>query len=684
MAEAQNVNIPDTDFKAYLVGETSINTNSDSEIQVSEASAFNGTITAYSKGIRDLTGIEAFTSLTVLNCNANKLNSLDVTKNIALTELYCGRNSLDSIDLSKNTALKRLQIDANDLKKLDISKNTALEWLYCYRNNLTTLDLSKNTVLDYVYCSENDLTSINLSQSINLETLNCSNNELQSIDVSKCTAMKSLTVFANQLTSLDLSKNLSLVSLGCAYNKLKALDITKNTALTGLGCFHNELSSIDLSKNTLLAGLSCYQNELTQLDLTQNIKLIQLLCNDNQLTRLNVANGNNSSFLNNKFNTTNNPNLTCIQVDDSMYSNTNWVNKDTQSYFSESCECIVNIPDANFKAYLTGPGGVDANNDGEIQCSEASSFTGSILCSGKNISSLTGIEAFTEISALNCATNSITNLVLGEKPKLQELYAKSNQISNISISQNSKLHTANLHFNMLTDVDGFLANCSGIKSLTINNNELKTLNLSTNKLLEYLICTNNNITSLDFKNHNSLITVKVSGNDFISLDLSGNPNVTQVEANYCANLNYLNIANGNNKNFKTVTLPMQGTFTLFSATNNPKLTCVQVDDTTYSNSNWGQGHIDAQAKYSINCGGSSSIYEIAAKVNIYPNPTNSSLNIETDKRIKSLKVYSLQGKLLLEQVGNTTTIDVAELPVGIYTLQVEYNNSIGYAKFIKN
>ena len=33
----QNVNIPDANFKAYLVGESDINTNGDSEIQVSEA-----------------------------------------------------------------------------------------------------------------------------------------------------------------------------------------------------------------------------------------------------------------------------------------------------------------------------------------------------------------------------------------------------------------------------------------------------------------------------------------------------------------------------------------------------------------------------------------------------------------------------------------------------------------------
>ena len=60
----QNVNIPDANFKAYLVGNTAINTNGDAEIQLSEATAFNG-VFVYNMNIADLTGIEAFTALTI-------------------------------------------------------------------------------------------------------------------------------------------------------------------------------------------------------------------------------------------------------------------------------------------------------------------------------------------------------------------------------------------------------------------------------------------------------------------------------------------------------------------------------------------------------------------------------------------------------------------------------------------
>jgi hypothetical protein len=63
------VNILDANFKKYLVGNKAINTNGDKEIQVSEASVFNRTIDCSFINISNLTGIEAFTALTYLDCN---------------------------------------------------------------------------------------------------------------------------------------------------------------------------------------------------------------------------------------------------------------------------------------------------------------------------------------------------------------------------------------------------------------------------------------------------------------------------------------------------------------------------------------------------------------------------------------------------------------------------------------
>ena len=135
-----------------MVGNTLINTNGDAEIQVSEATAFGGTIECSSQNISDLTGIEAFTALTELSCQGNQLTSLDVTQNTALTWLGCDNNNqLTSLDVSNNTALTILSCSGNQLTSLDVSQNTALTFLNCFGNQLTCLNVKNGNNANYTY-----------------------------------------------------------------------------------------------------------------------------------------------------------------------------------------------------------------------------------------------------------------------------------------------------------------------------------------------------------------------------------------------------------------------------------------------------------------------------------------------------------------------------------------------------
>ena len=81
--------------------------------------------------------------------------------------------------------------------------------------------------------------------------------------------------------------------------------------------------------------LYCYDNQLTSLDVSNNIALTHLECVDNQLTCLNVKNGNNTNFTN--FYAGDNPNLTCIEVDDPAWSIQNWTYIDNGVTFSTNC-----------------------------------------------------------------------------------------------------------------------------------------------------------------------------------------------------------------------------------------------------------------------------------------------------------------------------------------------------------
>ncbi|MCH7535071.1 MAG: T9SS type A sorting domain-containing protein, partial [Bacteroidetes bacterium] len=204
--------------------------------------------------ISDLTGIEAFTALTYLNCQSNSLTSLDVTSNTALTDLNCRSNSLTS---------------------LDVTSNTALTYLNCRSNSLTSLDVSNNT---------------------------------------------------------------ALTDLNCTWNSLTGLNVTNNTALTWLGCSWNSLTGLDVSQNTALTYLDCEFNSLTSLDVSYNTALTTLWCYDNSLTSLDLRNGNNVNMSDSWFKATGNPNLYCISVDDSSWSNVNWFSdKDSWATFSNNC-----------------------------------------------------------------------------------------------------------------------------------------------------------------------------------------------------------------------------------------------------------------------------------------------------------------------------------------------------------
>ena len=188
----QNVYIPDANFKNYLVNNSAINSNGDSEIQVSEASAFTGAIICDNQSISNLSGIEAFTALTGLYCGnsiaAGLLTSLDLSNNTALTELNCSGNQLTSLDVSNNTALTDLDCWENQLTSLDVSNNSALEVLLCFYNDLECLNVKNgnNTVLEFFNANNNpNLTCIEVDD-VNYSTTNWNNIDSQTSFSTDC------------------------------------------------------------------------------------------------------------------------------------------------------------------------------------------------------------------------------------------------------------------------------------------------------------------------------------------------------------------------------------------------------------------------------------------------------------------------------------------------------------------
>ncbi len=117
---AQFVNIPDANFKAALLANSSINITPDGEIDSLEAMVYSGSISVSSLGISDLTGIQSFINIIDLDFSNNSVTSVDLSENYYLESLNCSNNLLTCLDLGENYNLESLDCSNNNLQKLNV------------------------------------------------------------------------------------------------------------------------------------------------------------------------------------------------------------------------------------------------------------------------------------------------------------------------------------------------------------------------------------------------------------------------------------------------------------------------------------------------------------------------------------------------------------------------------------
>lgn len=433
-----------------------------------------------------------------------------------------------------------------------------------------TSDINTLSFLDVSSQGINDLTGIEDFE--DLYILNCSDNNLTSIDLSNLGLLMGLDCFDNNLTALDLSGNNSLENINCQNNQLTSLTLGTNFGFEDLvlNCSNNLLTSLDLSSYLIIYEINCSFNMLTTLDLSNNIDTYTVITNNNNLSSLILNNSPfaNQNISNANFNTTNNPDLCCIEVENVAWSTANWTNIDPQTRFTLDCT-MTQIPDNNFEQSLITQGiDSDGTINGKVLTSDISSLS-FLDVSNENISDLTGIEDFTGLIGLDCSNNSITNLSLNS-PFINSLNCSFNNINTLDLSILFELEFINCSNNLLTSLiltptsDGFFSDIN----LNCSHNLLTSLDFSGLYLLEALDCSYNQINDLNLSLA-SLTQLYVNNNNLTSLDLNdGNPNF---------------LISGSD----------------FNTTSNPNLFCIDVFDPTWSNTNW--TNIDPQTSFSTDC-----------------------------------------------------------------------------------
>ena len=564
------LNFPDEEFRRFL--KECCDKNGDGKLDVDIK---NMTIpTSYA--IKSLEGIRFFEDLEKLDCHGIGLTTLNVGKNFKLKELDCSGNQLKEY----------YPILSSGLKKLN-----------CSNNKLTYMNLGilYGLNLEEVNCSNNKITNIVMDSVGELVKFDCSNNDLMTLDVSQCFKLKELNCSGNQLMELDVSSQTQLKQLDCSKNKLTELNVKQNGGLTSLICNDNQLKTLDLSQNLSLSHLNCAKNRLACLDVTGISGTI-------------IADGNRCPIAVRTDGTFDLTTLPGFDVSKAIFWNGGSVSgtiltvengKDEVSYQYDCGNGVnpkfifetslpineKNFPDANFRKYIKGniAGGRD------VLTVEERSKVKIININKKDISDLKGIEAFPNLTELDCGNNSIQKLDLRQNPMLITLKCNKNQLTQLDLSKNPDIDYLNCSENQLEQLDVShlkleylycshndleqldVKNSKWLRELDCSKNELTVLDvdvthkpnlvrvecqnnqltsliLGENKMLRKLNCANNQLTQLNLNNMISLTELNCANNQLTVLDVSSSPNLTTL---WLKNnqLTSLNLDNNPNLNF---------------------------------------------------------------------------------------------------------------------------------------
>ncbi|MET3028888.1 T9SS type A sorting domain-containing protein [Flavobacterium sp. UW10123] len=413
-ANAQFVSFQDFNLKMKLLS-SPVNTNSNSEIEISEALSATY-LDISNSNIISLQGLENFTNLQFLNCSDNpimndidfnvlkklvylgysniqskeyllienlpelttimadgltnlkylqctgnpKLGTLSLNGAVNLTEIAASNNKLTTLNLQGLTALKKLYCGGNQLAELDVRSFTNLESLECGANLLTSLKVNGLTKLFSLSCTYNKLLQLDLNGLTNLGYLQCFSNQIMSLNVSGSANLIELYCDGNAISSLNLNGLQKLEYVNCSSNQLQYLNLNGLPKLKGFRCINNKLTALDLTQLVSLTKLECSYNQLKMLDVSDLGKLEELNCSNNGLNFLYIRNGSNEAK---NLNFSENPNLLYVCADESQLSQVqSLLNNYGYTNCSVNAYCSFNPAGQYF--IVSGDNKIDVDNNG--------------------------------------------------------------------------------------------------------------------------------------------------------------------------------------------------------------------------------------------------------------------------------------------------------------------------------
>ena len=410
---AQIVNIPDANFKNFLLNTTSdIDLNNDGEIQVSEAQ-FLTSLEVYDSGtfFINLQGIEAFTNLAHLTFSLGFSPDLQTINVSALTNLES--LIINAPDVSNNLTLNigglaqlnHLNITAHDIDAINLAGLTNLTILSITANNLPALDFTDLNTLEYMQISCDHTGGITYGNHLYLKDfmlLAFDGNESLNYNFASFPALEDLSLLGINASNSNISgcSNLKTLILSSCTG-LEDLDLTILENIASINLQSVDVQSLFLGSKPNLVNISVDGTDLDYLDLSgcPNIATV-ILSEDVSDFTLNIKNGNTDSISLNLYDIVNL--YACVDEGEDLGSE----NNNTNIYLSTYCSFT---PGGDYNT-ITGRFTFDGDNNG---CSSTDGFipatvvvndgtvTGTSLSNGGNYNFYTQAGTFTLTPQIN-------------------------------------------------------------------------------------------------------------------------------------------------------------------------------------------------------------------------------------------------------------------------------------------
>lgn len=204
------------------------------------------------------------------------------------------------------------------------------------------------------------------------------------------------------------------------------------------------------------------------------------------------------------------------------------------------------VPDANFRQALLNLAAAEddaVSGDNYILIDQS---RGGLQISGKNISDLTGIKAFTNLVQLLCSDNELVSIDVSGMVNLRWIECHRNHLTNLNLSTNINLEQVWCHTNGIKTLS-LPASNGKLFGLWAYSNKLQTLNLNGNITLSELFIQTNDLTSLNFVPFTALQQTNLSSNQWETLNFTQNKNLRMLYIESCSKLIDIDLRNQNNR-----------------------------------------------------------------------------------------------------------------------------------------